>query len=209
MAYELSPLPYGYNALEPFMDARTVEIHHDKHHATYVANLNNATKDKPEVAGKSLDELLRNLGAVPEAYRTPIRNNGGGVWNHDFFWKVMGPNAGGKPSGALAAAIDAAFGSFEAFQEKFQTAGATRFGSGWAWLIVKADQSLAIISTPNQDSPIMTGVAEVTGTPILVVDVWEHAYYLLYQNRRPDYLKAWWNVVNWAMVEKLYADAVK
>ncbi len=209
MAYELAPLPYCNTALEPYMDARTVEIHHDKHHATYVANFNNALKDKPEIESKSLDELLADLASVPEASRTAIRNNGGGVWNHNFFWKVMGPNGGGNPSGALAAAIDAAFGSFEAFKEKFQTAGATRFGSGWAWLIVKADKSLAIVSTPNQDSPIMKGVTETPGTPILVADVWEHAYYLLYQNRRPDYLKAWWNVVNWAAVEELYAAAVK
>ena len=191
------------------MDTRTLEIHHDKHHAAYVANLNNAVKDKPELEGKSIEALLSDLASVPEASRTAVRNNGGGVWNHNFFWKIMGPNAGGKPSGPLAAAIDAAFGSFEAFQEKFQTAGATRFGSGWAWLSVKADKSLCICSTPNQDSPIMKGVVECVGTPILTVDVWEHAYYLLYQNRRPDYLKGFWNLVNWPVVEGLYAAAVK
>ncbi|MEI8235451.1 MAG: superoxide dismutase [Verrucomicrobiota bacterium] len=209
MAYELSPLPYSNDALEPYIDARTMEIHHDKHHAAYVANLNNAVKDKPELEGKSVEALLSDLASVPEASRTAVRNNGGGVWNHNFFWKIMGPNAGGKPSGPLAAAIDAAFGSFEAFQEKFQAAGVGRFGSGWVWLSVKADKSLCLCSTPNQDSPIMKGVVECTGTPILTVDVWEHAYYLLYQNRRPDYLKAWWNVVNWPVVEGLYAAAVK
>ena len=209
MAYELSPLPYSHDALEPYMDTRTLEIHHDKHHAAYVANLNNAVKDKPELEGKSVEALLSDLASVPEASRTAVRNNGGGVWNHNFFWKILGPNAGGKPSGPLAAAIDAAFGSFEAFQEKFQAAGATRFGSGWAWLSVKADKSLCVCSTPNQDSPIMKGVVECTGTPILTVDVWEHAYYLLFQNRRPDYLKGFWNVVNWPVVEGLYAAAVK
>lgn len=209
MPYELPALPYSYDALEPTIDARTMEIHHSKHHAAYVANLNNAVKDHPEIAAKSVEELLSDLASVPEAIRTPVRNNGGGVWNHSFFWKIMGPNAGGKPSGPLAAAIDAAFGSFEAFQEKFQTAASTRFGSGWAWLSVKADKSLCICSTPNQDSPLMKGVVECTGTPILCIDVWEHAYYLNYQNRRPDYLKAWWNVINWPAVEALYADAVK
>ena len=209
MAYELAPLPYSYDALEPYIDARTMEIHHDKHHAAYVANLNNALKDHPDLAAKPVEALLADLASVPEAIRTAVRNNGGGVANHNFFWKVLGPNAGGKPSGPLAAAIDAAFGSFEAFQEKFQAAGATRFGSGWAWLSVKADKSLCICSSPNQDSPIMKGVSECVGTPILTVDVWEHAYYLLYQNRRPDYLKAFWNVVNWAVVEALYAEAVQ
>ncbi len=208
MAYQLPALPYSNDALEPYVDALTMEIHHDKHHAAYVANLNNAVKDKPEQA-KSVEELITDLAAVPEGIRTAVRNNGGGHWNHSFFWTIMGPNAGGKPSGALAAAIDATFGSFEAFQEKFQAAATTRFGSGWAWLAVKPDKSLFISSTPNQDNPLMKGVAEETGTPILGVDVWEHAYYLKYQNRRPDYLKAWWNVVNWPVVEGLYAAAVK
>jgi len=209
MAYQLPALPYPNAALEPTIDARTMEIHHDKHHAAYVTNLNNAVKDKPELEAKTVEELIGDLAAVPEAIRTAVRNNGGGHWNHTFFWKIMAPNAGGKPSGPLASAIDAAFGSFEAFQEKLQTAGVGRFGSGWAWLSVKADKSLCVCSTPNQDNPLMKGVVECTGTPILGVDVWEHAYYLNYQNRRPDYLKAWWNVVNWPVVESLYAAAVK
>lgn len=209
MAYQLPALQYPFNALEPFIDARTMEIHHDKHHATYVANLNNAVKDYPELAAKTERELLADLASVPEAVRTPVRNNGGGAWNHSLFWRLMAPEAGGRPSGALAAAIDAAFGSFEAFQQKFEQAALTRFGSGWAWLSVKADKSLCISSTLNQDSPIMNGVVECGGEPILCVDVWEHAYYLTYQNRRADYLKAWWNVVNWPAVEALYAAAVK
>jgi Fe-Mn family superoxide dismutase len=186
-----------------------MEIHHDKHHAAYVANLNNAIKDYPDLEAKTVGDLLSDLASVPEAIRTAVRNNGGGVWNHSFFWRIMAPEAGGRPSGALAAAIDATFGSFEAFQEKFQQAAVTRFGSGWAWLSVKADKSLCICSTPNQDSPIMKGVVECAGEPILCVDVWEHAYYLNYQNRRPDYVKAWWNVVNWPAVEALYAAAMK
>ena len=209
MPHQLPALPYSNDALEPSIDARTMEIHHDKHHAAYVANLNNALKDQPALEAKSVEELISDLAAVPEAIRTAVRNNGGGHWNHTFFWKIMGPNAGGKPSGPLAAAIDAAFGSFEAFQEKLQAAGVGRFGSGWAWLSVKADKSLCICSTPNQDNPLMKGVVDCTGTPILGVDVWEHAYYLHYQNRRPDYLKAWWNTVNWPVVESLYAAAVK
>jgi Fe-Mn family superoxide dismutase len=186
-----------------------MEIHHDKHHATYVANLNNTIKDYPDLEAKTVGDLVSDLASVPEAIRTAVRNNGGGVWNHSFFWRIMAPDAGGRPSGALAAAIDATFGSFEAFQEKFQQAAVTRFGSGWAWLSVKADKSLCVCATPNQDSPIMKGVVECTGEPILCVDVWEHAYYLNYQNRRPDYVKAWWNVVNWPAVEALYAAAVK
>ncbi len=209
MAFELPALPFPANALEPYIDGRTNEIHHDKHHQAYVTNLNNAIAGKPELESKSLDALITDLASVPEAVRTAVRNNGGGHWNHTFFWNILGKNEGGKPSGALAEAINAAFGSFEAFQEKFQAAGAGRFGSGWAWLVVKGDKSLAIGSTPNQDNPLMTGVSELIGTPILGVDVWEHAYYLNYQNRRPDYLKAFWNVVNWNAVEKLYADAVK
>lgn len=209
MAHVLPALPYSNDALEPYIDARTMEIHHDKHHAAYVANLNNAIKDKPELEAKSIEELIGDLASVPEAIRTAVRNNGGGHWNHTFFWQIMSPKAGGKPSGALAAAIDAAFGSFEAFQEKFQAAGVGRFGSGWAWLGVKADKSLCICSTANQDNPLMKGTVECLSTPILGVDVWEHAYYLNYQNRRPDYLKAWWNVVNWPVVEKNYAAALK
>ena len=209
MSYQLPALPYPNDALEPSIDARTMEIHHDKHHAAYVTNLNNALKDQPALEAKTVEELISDLASVPEAIRTAVRNNGGGHWNHTFFWKIMGPNAGGKPSGPLAAAIDAAFGSFEAFQEKLQAAGVGRFGSGWAWLSVKADKSLCICSTPNQDNPLMVGTVDCTGTPILGVDVWEHAYYLNYQNRRPDYLKAWWNTVNWPVVESLYAEAVK
>ena len=209
MSHQLPALPYANDALEPSIDARTMEIHHDKHHAAYVANLNNALKDQPALEAKTVEELIGDLASVPEAIRTAVRNNGGGHWNHTFFWKIMGPNAGGKPSGPLAAALDAAFGSFEAFQEKLQAAGVGRFGSGWAWLSVKADKSLCICSTPNQDNPLMKGVVDCTGTPILGVDVLEHAYYLHYQNRRPDYLKAWWNTVNWPVVESLYAEAVK
>jgi len=209
MPHQLPALPYPNDALEPSIDARTMEIHHDKHHAAYVANLNNALKDQPALEAKTVEELIGDLASVPEAIRTAVRNNGGGHWNHTFFWKIMAPNAGGKPSGPLAAAIDAAFGSFEAFQEKLQAAGVGRFGSGWAWLSVKADKSLCICSTANQDNPLMKGVVDCTGTPILGVDVWEHAYYLHYQNRRPDYLKAWWNTVNWPVVESLYAAAVK
>ncbi len=208
MAYELPALPYDTSALEPHIDARTMEIHHGKHHQTYITNLNNALKEHPELAAKSVTDLIADLSAVPEAIRGAVRNNGGGHANHSFFWTIMGPDAGGEPTGALMAAIVKTFGSYEDFQEKFQTAGATRFGSGWAWLSVKADKSLCICSTPNQDSPLMTGVAECPGTPILGLDVWEHAYYLNYQNRRPDYMKAFWNVVNWKEVEKLYAAAL-
>ncbi len=208
MAFELPALPFPADALEPHIDARTNEIHHGKHHAAYVTNLNNALKDQPELAAKSIDEIVSNLSEVPESIRTAVRNNGGGHWNHSFFWKTLKKNEGGKPSGALADAINSTFGSFEAFQEKFQNAGATRFGSGWAWLVVQADKSLAVGSTANQDNPLMKD-APIVGTPILGLDVWEHAYYLNYQNRRPDYLKAFWNVVDWSAVEALYAEAVK
>jgi Fe-Mn family superoxide dismutase len=207
--YTLPALPYAFDALEPHIDKLTMEIHHDKHLQAYVTNLNNAIKDKPELEAKTIEELITDLASIPDAIRAAVRNNGGGHWNHTFFWKILAPNAGGAPSGALAEAITSTFGSFEAFKEKLQTAGATRFGSGWAWLIVKEDKSLAIVSTPNQDNPLMKGVAEALGTPILGVDVWEHAYYLKFQNRRPDYLKEWWNVVNWPAVEGLYAEAVK
>jgi len=197
MAYTLPPLPYPTNALEPHIDAQTMEIHHGKHHNAYVTNLNAALEKAPELADKSLDDLLRNLNSVPEAVRTAVRNNGGGHWNHSQFWKTMAPNAGGKPTGKLAAAIDAAFGDFEKFKEAFNAAGAGRFGSGWVWLVNEGGK-LAIVSTPNQDNPIMDGKP----APILGNDVWEHAYYLKYQNRRPDYLKAWWNTVNWDEVAK-------
>jgi Fe-Mn family superoxide dismutase len=200
MPFELPPLPYATDALEPTIDKMTMEIHHGKHHGTYVTNLNKALESHPELQGKTVEELLaNNLAAVPEAIRTAVRNNGGGHMNHAMFWQIMAPNAGGKPSGALADAITASFGSFDDFKAKFQTAGATRFGSGWAWLI-KNGSALEITSTANQDNPIMEGKHAVMG-----LDVWEHAYYLKYQNRRPDYMGAWWNVVNWPEIEKRYA----
>jgi Fe-Mn family superoxide dismutase len=207
MAYELPALPYANNALEPHIDAKTMEIHHDKHHNAYVTNLNNALKDHPDLAAKSIDELCKGIGAVPEAIRGPVRNNGGGHWNHSFFWKLMKAGGEGKPVGKLADAINTTFGSFEAFQEKFAAAAATRFGSGWAWLCAK-DGKLSICSTANQDNPLMgEAVGSCAGTPVLGLDVWEHAYYLHYQNRRPDYVKAWWNVVNWAQAEANFAAA--
>jgi superoxide dismutase, Fe-Mn family len=202
MAYELPPLPYPFAALEPYIDAKTMEIHHDKHHQAYITNANNALKDYPELAAKPVEELLSDLSAVPEKIRTVVRNNAGGHANHSFFWKTLGPNAGGSPKGKLADAINSTFGSFDQFKEKFQAAGAGRFGSGWAWLVVNKEGKLEITSTANQDSPISDGLK-----PVLGVDVWEHAYYLLYQNRRPDYLKAFWNVVNWDAVAKNYDAA--
>ncbi len=207
MAYELPSLPYPNDALEPHIDAQTMEIHHGKHHNAYVSKLNAALEGHDDLASKSIEDLIADLNAVPEAARTAVRNNGGGHANHSLFWNVIGPNGGGDPSGALADDINATFGSYDAFKEKFEAAGAARFGSGWAWLIVGSDGKLAVTSTPNQDSPLMNGVAEATGTPILGCDVWEHAYYLKYQNRRPDYLKAFWNVVDWAAVADRYAAA--
>ncbi len=208
MAYELPPLPYPNNALEPHIDARTMEIHHDKHHQAYITNANNALKDHPELAAKPVNELIADLAAVPEAIRGALRNNAGGHANHSFFWTIMGPDGGGEPTGKLAAAITAKFGSFEAFKETLEKAGATRFGSGWAWLVVNKGE-LEVVSTANQDSPLMgKAIAGVEGTPVLGVDVWEHAYYLNYQNRRPDYLKAWWNTVNWDQVGKNYEAAL-
>ena len=197
MAFTLPALPFAHNALEPHIDELTMQIHHGKHHQAYVDNLNKAIAGTPN-EGKSLEELVKSAGTISPA----VRNNGGGHWNHSFFWEILGPNAGGKPSGSLGTAIETTFGSFEAFQEKFAAAGVTRFGSGWAWLILK-DGKLEISSTPNQDNPLMD-VAEVKGTPILGVDVWEHAYYLKYQNRRPDYLKAVWNVIDWNKVARKY-----
>ena len=197
MAFTLPALPYAHDALEPHIDALTMQIHHGKHHQAYVDNLNKAIAGTPN-ENKSLEELVKAAGTISPA----VRNNGGGHWNHSFFWEILAPNAGGKPSGKLAAAIDAAFGSFDEFKTKFSAAGATRFGSGWAWLIVK-DGKLEVSSTPNQDNPLMD-VAEVKGTPILGVDVWEHAYYLKYQNKRPDYLAAIWNVINWKKVEEKF-----
>jgi Fe-Mn family superoxide dismutase len=205
--HQLPELPYAVSALEPHVDTRTMEIHHGKHHKAYVDNLNKALESAPELAGKAALELIRDLASVPEGIRTAVRNNAGGHVNHTLFWSLMAPGAGGVPSGKLAEAITATFGSFEAFQEKFQTAGATRFGSGWAWLVLNHGK-LEIGSTANQDSPFMgKAVAGIEGTPILALDVWEHAYYLHYQNRRPDYMKAWWNVVNWAEAERLFVSA--
>lgn len=200
MAFELPALPYAHNALEPHIDTTTMEIHHGKHHAAYVTNLNKALENYPDLQAKSLEALLSSLDSVPEAIRTAVRNNGGGHLNHSHFWTAMAPNAGGAPTGALADAINAAFGSFDAFKQQFATAGMGRFGSGWAWLLVAADGSLSIASSPNQDNPIMEGKKAILG-----VDVWEHAYYLKYQNRRADYLAAWWNVVNWDEIARRYA----
>ncbi|HEY0298966.1 MAG TPA: superoxide dismutase [Arachidicoccus sp.] len=200
MAFTLPALPYAFDALEPHIDAQTMQIHHDKHHQAYVDNLNKAIA-ATDNENKSLEEIVKVAGSISAA----VRNNGGGHWNHSFFWEIIAPNAGGEPTGELADAISATFGSFDAFKEKFNAAGATRFGSGWAWLIVK-DGKLEVTSTPNQDNPLMD-IAEVKGAPILGVDVWEHAYYLKYQNRRPEYLAAFWNVVNWAKVAELYTAA--
>jgi Fe-Mn family superoxide dismutase len=201
MTFELPSLPYAYGALEPSIDAMTMEIHHGKHHNAYVSNLNAALEKHPELAGKSLDDLATDLAAVPEDIRTAVRNNGGGHFNHSLFWTVMSPGGGGEPSGDLAAAIGAAFGDFAAFKEIFAKAAATRFGSGWAWLGVK-DGKLAVLSMPNQDVPMLEGL-----TPVLGIDVWEHAYYLKYQNRRPEYVSNWWNVVNWEEVARRYSEA--
>ena len=201
MAYSLPPLPYSFDALEPHIDATTMEIHHDRHHKGYVDNLNKAIAGT-DAEGKTLEELMANISAYP----TAVRNNGGGHFNHSLFWSILAPNAGGQPSGDLAQAINEAFGSFDALKEKLNTAASTRFGSGWAWLCV-ADGKLAVCSTPNQDNPLMD-VADCNGTPILGVDVWEHAYYLKYQNKRPDYLNAIWNVINWNEVEKRYKAAL-
>lgn len=200
MAFTLPALPYAPDALEPHIDAQTMQIHHGKHHQAYVDNLNKAIAGTPNEE-KSLDEIVKIAGSISPA----VRNNGGGHWNHSFFWQILAPNAGGAPSGELASQIDASFGSFDALKEKFNAAGATRFGSGWAWLIVN-NGKLEVISTPNQDNPLMD-IAETKGTPILGVDVWEHAYYLKYQNRRADYLNAFWNLVNWNKVEELLKAA--
>ncbi|TWI57793.1 superoxide dismutase [Halalkalibacter nanhaiisediminis] len=201
MAYELPQLPYAANALEPHIDEQTMNIHHGKHHATYIAKLNAALEGHDDLANKSIEELVANLDAVPENIRGAVRNNGGGHANHSLFWKLLSPNGGGAPTGELADAINEAFGSFDNFKEEFANAGANRFGSGWAWLIVDGGK-LAVTSTPNQDTPLMEGKS-----PILGLDVWEHAYYLNYQNRRPDYINAFWNVVNWDEVTKLYNEA--
>ena len=198
MAFELPKLPYAEDALEPYIDAQTMNIHHTKHHQTYINNLNAALEKHPELANKSLEDLLSDLNAVPEDIRTAVRNNGGGTWNHNMFWEIMGPKMSPTPSGDLMQALEASFGSFDAFKEEFTKAATTRFGSGWAWL-VKRGEGLAVISMPNQDVPLSEGMM-----PILGLDVWEHAYYLKYQNRRPEYIANWWNVVNWNEVARRY-----
>ena len=193
MAYELPKLAYASDALEPHIDSQTMEIHHGKHHNTYITKLNAALEGQDALSSKDIWSLISNLGDIPEAIRGAVRNNGGGHANHSLFWSIMGPNGGGEPAGALGEAIQSAFGSFDAFKEKFEAAGATRLGSGWAWLFVNNQGQLEVASTPNQDNPVMDG----SGKPVIGCDVWEHAYYLRYQNRRPDYMKAWWNVVDW------------
>jgi Fe-Mn family superoxide dismutase len=203
MSFSLPELPYAADSLEPYVDQKTMEIHHGKHHNAYVTNLNNALKSAPDLQGKSLEELLANgCAAVPESIRTAVRNNGGGHINHSLFWNIMSGNGGGEPTGDLAQAIAGTFGSFEEFKSKFSTAGITRFGSGWAWLAVNGEGKLEVYSTPNQDTPLMEGKY-----PVLGLDVWEHAYYLNYQNRRPDYIEAWWNVVNWEEVARRFKSA--
>jgi superoxide dismutase, Fe-Mn family len=204
MAHELPPLPYPYEALEPHIDTQTMQIHHDKHHATYVTNLNNAIAGNAELEAMSAKDLIKNLNNVPEDKRTAVRNNGGGHVNHTMFWEIMGPGGGGSPSGDLAAAIDRDLGGLDAMKDAVNKAGAGRFGSGWAWVVADSNGKLSVTSTPNQDNPIMDG----SGTPILGVDVWEHAYYLKYQNKRADYLTAWWNTLNWEVVSQRYAAAM-
>ncbi|MBM3696736.1 MAG: superoxide dismutase [Actinobacteria bacterium] len=209
MSYTLPALPYPKDALEPYIDALTMEIHHGRHHQAYVDNLNKALAGDAALEAKSLEALLADLGSVPEAIRAAVRNNGGGHWNHSFFWELMAPNAGGTPTGALADAIHEAFGGFDDFKAKLEAAGLGRFGSGWAWLIVNGGR-LEIVSTANQDNPLMgRAVAGCEGTPLLGVDVWEHAYYLKYQNKRADYLKAWWNVVDWSKAAARFAAATR
>jgi Fe-Mn family superoxide dismutase len=203
MAFELPALPYAYEALEPYIDAQTMHLHHDKHHQAYTDNFNAALAKAPGLANKSAEDILRDLNSVPEEVRTAVRNNGGGYVNHDMFWKIMGPNAGGQPTGPIADAIKKIFGDFAQFQEKFNDAGTKQFGSGWAWLVLGND-GLKVISTPNQDSPLSQGLHPIMGN-----DVWEHAYYLKYQNRRAEYLKAWWNVVNWNEVNARYQKVAK
>ncbi|MGP0587160.1 superoxide dismutase [Paenibacillus timonensis] len=204
MAYELPALPYPANALEPHIDEQTMNIHHDRHHNTYVTNLNAALESAPDLQSKSVEELISNLDAVPENIRMAVRNNGGGHANHSLFWKVIGPGGGGAPTGAVASAINSDLGGYDKFKEDFTKAATTRFGSGWAWLVVGKDGKLAVTSTPNQDNPLSEGL-----TPILGLDVWEHAYYLKYQNKRPDYIAAFWNIINWDEVNRLYEAAKK
>jgi Fe-Mn family superoxide dismutase len=201
MAFELPSLPYAYDALEPHIDARTMEIHHTKHHQAYTTNLNNALEKYPDLAGKKVGELLKDLNAVPEDIRTVVRNNGGGYKNHHIFWKIMSPDGGGEPKGDLAKAIEGAFGDFAGFKDQFSKAAIGQFGSGWAWLCKGGSDALSIVATPNQDNPMSQGLK-----PLMGVDVWEHAYYLNYQNRRPDYVAAWWNVVNWEEVARRFSE---
>ncbi len=207
MAYELPDLPYAHHALEPHIDAKTMEIHHGKHHNTYVTKLNAAVENHPDLAAKPVEELIKRIKDLPADIQTAVRNNGGGHANHTMFWQMMGPNGGGEPRGELADAIKSTFGSLDAFKEEFGNAAVGRFGSGWAWLVLDNSGKLRVTSTPNQDSPLMEDIADVPGTPLLGLDVWEHAYYLNYQNRRPDYIAAFWNVVNWDDVAKRYAAA--
>jgi Fe-Mn family superoxide dismutase len=202
MAYELPPLPYDYNALEPYIDAQTMQLHHDKHHQTYVTNLNNALQGQSQFENMPIEDLIRNINQVPENVRVAVRNNGGGHVNHSMFWQIMKSNGGGEPTGDIASAIASTFGSFDALKQQFNDAGAKRFGSGWAWLVMDGNGNLSVTSTANQDSPLIDGIYPIMGN-----DVWEHAYYLKYQNRRPEYLAAWWNVVNWDEVNRRYARA--
>lgn len=208
MPHTLPPLPYPANSLEPYIDEQTMIIHHGKHHGAYVNNLNAALEKYPELQSKTIEALLEDLNSIPADIRTTVRNNGGGHWNHSFFWNILKKNEGGRPSGELAAAIDATFGSFDVFKDQFSKAAAGRFGSGWAWLCVGPDKKLFICSTPNQDNPLMKGIAEYIGTPVLGLDVWEHAYYLKYQNRRPEYIAAFWNVIDWDAVAAHYRRAI-
>ena len=205
MSYSLPSLEYSVDALEPHVDARTMEIHHGKHHQTYIDKLNGAIEGHSELGEKSINDLITNLSDLPESMQTAVRNNGGGHFNHTFFWQCVSPNGGGTPSGELSNAIDATFGSFDAFKNEFLQAAITRFGSGWAWLIKQEDGSLAVTSSPNQDNPLMQGISDHCGTPIIGLDVWEHAYYLNYQNRRPDYVTAFWNVVDWERANSLFS----
>jgi superoxide dismutase, Fe-Mn family len=202
MAFELPPLPYDYSALEPYIDEQTMHLHHDKHHQAYVTNLNNALQGQSQFENLPIDELIRRINEVPESIRTAVRNNGGGHLNHSMFWQIMKPNGGGEPTGPLASAVTSTFGSFDNFKTQFNDAGVKRFGSGWAWLVMDRGGALSVISTANQDSPLMDGMLPIMGN-----DVWEHAYYLKYQNRRPDYLAAWWNVVNWDEIARRYQQA--
>lgn len=206
MAYTLPDLNYSYDALEPHFDARTMEIHHTKHHNAYITKVNGAIEGS-DLANLSIEALISDLASVPDSIRGAVRNNGGGHANHSFFWNILSSDGGGAPTGALAEAIKSELGGFDAFKSAFANAGATRFGSGWAWLVLKDDGTLAVSSTPNQDSPLMKGVAEVEGTPIIGLDVWEHAYYLKYQNLRPSYIEAFWNVVDWNKADSIYSSA--